>query len=86
MLVMRGDGTPRGAHVKLRETIENALRGIAASARSAGVIGHPPDTARLRALTGAFIAFAERIIEENRPIDAGRLQDELVEVSLRALR
>jgi AcrR family transcriptional regulator len=86
MLVIRGDGTPRGAHVKLRETIENALRGVATSARAAGVIGRAADLARLRALTGAFIVFAERIVEENRQIDESRLKNELVDFSLRALR
>lgn len=86
LLTIRGDGTPRGSHVKLRETLESALSGIAASARAAGVIGRPADAARLRALTGAFVAFAERIIEENRQAEAPRLQDELVEISLRALR
>jgi AcrR family transcriptional regulator len=85
-LVIRGDGTSRGSHTELRKIIENALRPIAASARAAGVFGRPADPNRLRALTGTFVAFAERIVEENRPIDRDRLVEELVEFSLRALR
>jgi AcrR family transcriptional regulator len=85
-LVIRGDGTLRGCHVELRKVIENALRAIASSARRAGVLGRPADPNRLRALTGAFVAFAERAIEENGRIDHDRLAGELVEFSLRALR
>jgi AcrR family transcriptional regulator len=78
-LVIRGDGAQRGSHVGLRRMIESALRGIASSARAAGVLGRPVDAIRLRALTGAFVAFAERIIEENRGIDHARLVDERVD-------
>ena len=85
-LAIRGDGALRGSHVALRRMIENALRGIASSARTAGVLGRPVDANRLRALTGAFVVFAERIVEENRGIDRARLVEELVEFSLRALR
>jgi AcrR family transcriptional regulator len=85
-LVIRGDGAQRGSHVGLRRMIENALRSIASSARSAGVLGRPADANRLRALAGAYIALAERIIEENRGIDQARLVEELVDFSLRTLR
>jgi len=85
-LVIHGDGTLRGAHVELRKLIENALRGIASSARTAGVLGRPPDASRLRALSGAFVAFGERVLEENRGIHQDRLVEELVDFSLRALR
>lgn len=85
-LVIRGDGAQRGSHVGLRRMIENALRGIASSARAAGVLGRPAHANRLRALTGSYVALAERIIEENRGIDQARLVEELVDYSLRALR
>lgn len=85
-LVIRGDGAQRGSHVGLRRMIESALRSIATSARAAGVLGRPADAHRLRALTGSYLALAERIIEENRGIDQARLVEELVDFSLRALR
>ena len=85
-LVIRGDGTPRGAHVELRKMMETALRSIASSARTAGLLGRPADADRIRALAGAFVAFAERILEENHGIDHKRLVEELVDLSLRALR
>jgi AcrR family transcriptional regulator len=85
-LVVRGDGAQRGPHVGLRRMIENALRAIASSARAAGVLGRPTDANRLRALTGSYVALAERIIEESRGIDQARLVEELVDFSLRALR
>jgi AcrR family transcriptional regulator len=86
MLVIRGDGTPRGAHARLRDTIETALRNIAGSARTAGVIGRAIGPLRLRAMSGAFVAFAERIIEENRRIDLARPTEELVDLCLRLMR
>jgi len=85
-LVIRGDGTLRGSHIELRKMIENALRGIASSARRAGVLGRPVDSNRLSALAGAYVAFAERVIEEKGRIDRDRLVEELVDISLRALR
>jgi AcrR family transcriptional regulator len=85
-LVIRGDGTSRGAHVELHKMIESALRGIASSAKTAGVLGRPADANRLIALSGTFVAFAERVIQENRRIDDDRLAQDLVDFSLRALR
>src|SRR5207244_1351966 len=85
-LVIHGDGRPRGAHVRLREMIRSALESTAAAARAAGVVGRPVDAARLRGVVGAFVAFADGVIEDRSRPDPPDLSGELVDFSLRAFR
>jgi len=85
MLLLRGDGTPRGAHSKVHEIVAGTLGRIAAGALAAGVVGRRMEPPRLRSLVGVFVASAEAAIEQEAT-DEARAKDELVGASLRLLR
>lgn len=86
MLVLRGNGTPYGAHFRLQEMLVAALARVAAAASAAGALGRRVEPTRLRCLAGAFVASAEALIEREPPKDAIGVSDELVAVALRLLR
>jgi len=86
MLVLRGDGRPTGAHSTVREIMVRSFESVAAAARSAGLVGRPVDSQRLRATAAAFVATAESLIESPPRGSAQPFADELVELSLRIFR
>jgi AcrR family transcriptional regulator len=83
---IRQDPTRQSGRTSGRTGLERALGDVLADAKAAGVIGQGPEPVRLFCVVGAFEAAAVLIGETTPPIHRERMEDLLVDLTLRAFR